>query len=574
MKSNLSQSNILKKKLETSITIPPLPKINTSRNPNYLNNNLSIGFMDISGIESDNSRIFFDEMIIPRNPDGLILLKKKLNKLNNEINDLKVSCLKLKYEKEENKNFLVEAQKINNSLKNSVNKEKSNFEEEHFNISTSINNSNTINNNNNINNNNLNHFSKNNLTYFEEEEKEKEINEEKNEEKNEENIEIDIEEKKENNKNNNNNKNTESIESELKIENETKNELLTKIEEENNEKKEIEEIKNNEEEKEKTLEENNNSLKNDDNKNIHKKRSSSMELIPSNYNKIYSENILNKIKNKNIIFKLKRKIYDCVEKIKLNNEEINKLKSKSKAINFKGQNNELFKLINQINYLTSRNTEINNIIFPQKIQYNENSNNDFLFHKTVNKTIKEESELLNQKYQILKIENLKSNRNINLLDEYNNSIKYQLNSLNQIEKKKINEFKLCESQIEQINFIKEDIQMKNYLKENNENEINKLKEENNKKEREIYLLEDEKNNYFVEIQKKRRINLQKKNNEKEKINKIKENIKSIDKKILVEKKENKSLIQKSQYANYNQHKISIFKGEEVNYYSKIKNKKK
>ena len=86
--------------------------------------------MDISGIESDNSRIFFDEMIIPRNPDGLILLKKKLNKLNNEINDLKVSCLKLKYEKEENKNFLVEAQKINNSLKNPVNKEKSNFEEE------------------------------------------------------------------------------------------------------------------------------------------------------------------------------------------------------------------------------------------------------------------------------------------------------------------------------------------------------------------------------------------------------------------------------------------------------------
>ena len=112
------------------------------------------------------------------------------------------------------------------------------------------------------------------------------------------------------------------------------------------------------------------------------------------------------------------------------------------------------------------------------------------------------------------------------------------------------------------------------MKENNENEINKLKEENTKKEREIYLLEDEKNNYFVEIQKKRRLNLQKKNNEKEKINKIKENIKSIDKKILVEKKENKSLIQKLKYVNYNQHKISIFKGEEVNYYSKIKNKKK
>ena len=56
-----------KKKLETSITIPSLPLLNSTRNINQLNkNNVSIGFNNISGIDYDNTRIFFDSMVIPR----------------------------------------------------------------------------------------------------------------------------------------------------------------------------------------------------------------------------------------------------------------------------------------------------------------------------------------------------------------------------------------------------------------------------------------------------------------------------------------------------------------------------
>ena len=55
-------------------------------------------------------------MVIPRNQDGLVILKKKLNKLNYEIQDMKIAILKLKNETNENRNFFFELQKIKNIL--------------------------------------------------------------------------------------------------------------------------------------------------------------------------------------------------------------------------------------------------------------------------------------------------------------------------------------------------------------------------------------------------------------------------------------------------------------------------
>ena len=182
----------------------------------------------------------------------------------------------------------------------------------------------------------------------------------------------------------------------------------------------------------------------------------SMKLIKS-YNEItsYPDITINKIKNKNSVFNIKRKINKCIDKIKHNNEEINELKQKSKSINYIEQNNEFFKLLNQINWLSLRNKEINNIIYPQKQQNNENSNNEFQYVKTINKATKDESELLKQKCSILKLENQKHNKNNLYLDEKINSIKFSLNSLYQIQNKKSKELKNLREQIEQIDILKE-----------------------------------------------------------------------------------------------------------------------
>ena len=105
--NHLNQSYTFKKKrLETSIIIPSLPLLNSTRNINKSNKDkFSIGFMNISGLDYDNTRIFFDSMVIPRNQDGLVILKKKLNKLNYEIQDMKIALLKLKNETNENRIF-------------------------------------------------------------------------------------------------------------------------------------------------------------------------------------------------------------------------------------------------------------------------------------------------------------------------------------------------------------------------------------------------------------------------------------------------------------------------------------
>ena len=345
-----------------------------------------------------------------------------------------------------------------------------------------------------------------------------------------------------------NNIEKEDINKQIKIENE--------INESNNDKNKMSKIQEEEEnsksneksiDKEKNIkyeeEENNNSNKsfkypNQENISF----LNSMKLIKS-YNEItsYPDITINKIKNKNSVFNIKRKINKCIDKIKHNNEEINELKQKSKSINYIEQNNEFFKLIDQINWLSLRNTEINNIIYPQKQQYNESSNNEFQYVKAINKATKDESELLKQKCSILKLENHKHNKNNLYLDEKINSIKFSLNSLYQIQNKKSKELKNLREQVEQIDILKEKVNVGAYTIENNESEINKLKEENNEKEKKIAKLGSEKKDLLAKIEKHYKINLKSQNEEKEKYNIIKESINNIDKNIIKEKKEYKKI---------------------------------
>ena len=543
-----------KKKLETSITIPSLPLLNSTRNINQLNkNNVSIGFNNISGIDYDNTRIFFDSMVIPRNQNGLIILKKKLNQLNYEIQDMKIAILKLKNETNENRNFFYELQKIKNILSCPF-----------------LSDDNSLN------------ISFNNISYIKKKSNNESIkyddkSEDKNDEKNNaENNGNNIEKKK-------NNIEKEDINKQIKIENE--------INESNNDKNKMSKIQEEEEnsksneksiDKEKNIkyeeEENNNSNKsfkypNQENISF----LNSMKLIKS-YNEItsYPDITINKIKNKNSVFNIKRKINKCIDKIKHNNEEINELKQKSKSINYIEQNNEFFKLIDQINWLSLRNTEINNIIYPQKQQYNESSNNEFQYVKAINKATKDESELLKQKCSILKLENHKHNKNNLYLDEKINSIKFSLNSLYQIQNKKSKELKNLREQVEQIDILKEKVNVGAYTIENNESEINKLKEENNEKEKKIAKLGSEKKDLLAKIEKHYKINLKSQNEEKEKYNIIKESINNIDKNIIKEKKEYKKISNEKKLLeklNNNKKKKSVFISDELLYYTKKQKKK-
>ena len=568
-KNHLSQSfSFKKKRLETSITIPILPLLNSTRNINKSNkDNLSIGFMNINGIDYDNTRIVFDSMMIPRSQEGLVILKKKLNKINDDIQDMKIAILKLKNESNENRNFLFEIQKIKNILSVPFLSE-----DNSLNISFFKN------------------LKKSNNESIKNDDKTEDKTDEKNEYKNEEykskeEIERDYVEKNINNieeKNNNNENNVEYVEinKEIKIENDKENHSMSKIQEEEENSKFIEKSIDKEKNIKYKDEDNINSIKlfkypNQENGNLN--HSSSMKLIKS-YNEFTSfpDTTINKIKNKNLVYKIKRKINKCLDKIKINNEEINELKSKSKSINYIEQNYEFFKLLNQINWLSTRNKEINNKIFPQKQQNNENSNNEFQYFKTINKANKDESELLKQKCSILKLENQKHNKNNIHLDEKINSIKSSLNSLHLVKYKKCKELKNLREKIEQIDILKEKINNATYTIESNESEINKLKKENNEKDKKIAKLESEKKNLLAKIEKQYKIHLKYQNEEKEKYNSIKESIYIIDKNIIKEKKEYKKMTNEKKLlenSNHSKKKVYISKSDENLYYSK-KTKKK
>ena len=480
--------------------------------------------------------------------ERLMLTKLKLSRLITKINDINYSYRKLLAEKEENLNIIRQAISGNGyTYSENLYKKLEQMLEDAIN--------------NKINNTNQNPESK--ITQNEEDnynkinEESKKENEDKKEEENINNENDKVEKNNENNgnkENENNDKNyNNEINGEINKENNEKNDN-------NNENKENneQEVKNRHNYSMETRGEDsmakNNSFINkqnydsriNNNSSIlqNNEEDNSIKEINEELNKYQIENGLfeksvvstkfyNLLKAKAELATLKHKMIIIKQAINIKEEEINEIRNRAKMKNIIFQSNTLGRNISELHKIKSKNKEMEEKSILKNLQY-ENLQKKLEYYKKLKESSEADSTNSNENYQTIKNECDKKKELNRNLEEKHSNLKYKLNTLRQSDFKKMVTLKIMHEKIDQISNIKQTIDKQKREISEKEKKIKELKENLDIKLKEYEKSSETRNNGFDEMNKCERQLNYKTSRQKNEFNKVRNEIRIIDKTIIKE----------------------------------------
>ena len=244
---------------------------------------------------------------------------------------------------------------------------------------------------------------------------------------------------------------------------------------------------------------------------------------------VISSKIYNILKAKTELSTLKHKMIKIKENINLKEEEINEIKNRAKMKNIIFQSNLLGKNMTELHRLKTKNKEIEDISIPNKHLQYENLKKELEYYKNINKNALAESKTANENYVSVKNEFDEKSKLCSELEGKNTNLKYKLNTLKQNDLKKTITLKIMSQKIGQIEGIREMIEEQKKLISEKEKEINELKENLNKKISEYETSAENRNKGFDEMNTCERQFNSKISKQKNEFNKIRNEIRDIDK---------------------------------------------
>lgn len=246
----------------------------------------------------------------------------------------------------------------------------------------------------------------------------------------------------------------------------------------------------------------------------------------------------NKLKEKKNIYVLKNEILMNQRMIREKDNEINTLLIESKVTRLIEKNNMLLDTMNKIQVLTDKNKEMESNIIPLKEQNKNSLQSQVQYYKSINIVLKNEECTVKDSYAMRKGENSERIKAIAVQEEKFNNMKFKYNSYKQSENKKNNEAKQLQDKIDKVPEIKKFLVEKDEMIKVNNEEIAKIKKEIDDKEKIINGLIEEttklKDAMIMNDKAKKREMAK----DKETYTEIKNQIESIEKKIIPIKNEN------------------------------------
>ena len=244
---------------------------------------------------------------------------------------------------------------------------------------------------------------------------------------------------------------------------------------------------------------------------------------------VISSKFYNILKAKTELSTLKHKMIKLKENINLKEEEINEIKNRAKMKNIIFQSNLLGKNMSELHKLKTKNKEIEDISIPNKHLQYENLKKELEYYKNINKNALAESKTANENYVSVKNEFDEKSKLCSELEGKNTNLKYKLNTLKQNDLKKTITLKIMNQKIGQIAGIREMIEEQKKMISEKEKEINELKENLNKKISEYEASAENRNKGFDEMNTCEREFNSKISKQKNEFNKIRNEIRDIDK---------------------------------------------
>jgi len=235
------------------------------------------------------------------------------------------------------------------------------------------------------------------------------------------------------------------------------------------------------------------------------------------------------LKAKSELSSIKHKLINIQQQIRLKDEEIEELKSRAKMKNIIFQKNTLDSEILTLNLIKKKNKEIEEISLPNKNLLNENLKKELKYYNEINKTYLEGNKDAEEDYLKKKSEYEEKNRNYTNLEVKNNNLKYKYNSLRLNDLKKKVLLENMKVKINQIDEIKNIIETNKKIIDEKKKEIEESKQNLDKKIDEYNKNRENKENKYQEMNKLQKDINSKIVRQKNEINKIKKEMKEIDK---------------------------------------------
>ena len=244
--------------------------------------------------------------------------------------------------------------------------------------------------------------------------------------------------------------------------------------------------------------------------------------------------IFNILKAKSELSVLKHKLINIQQKIRTKDEEIEELKSRAKFKNIIFQKNVLDSKMITLHRIKTKNKEMEEISLPTKNLLNENLKKELKYYNEINKTYIEGNKGAEEDYLKKKSEFEEKSRSFTYLEAKNNNLKYKYNSLRLNDLKKKSDLENLKLKINQIDDIKQVIENDKQMIEEKKKEIEEIKKNLDKKIDEYNKNRENKENKYQEMNKYQREINNKINKQKNDFNRIKKEIKEIDKLIYQE----------------------------------------
>ena len=248
------------------------------------------------------------------------------------------------------------------------------------------------------------------------------------------------------------------------------------------------------------------------------------------------------LKVKTELSTLKYKLISIQQKIRLKEEEITEIKSKAKMKNILFQKNILDSKMISLHKMQNENKMIEEISLPNKNLIIENLKKELKYYNEINKTYLEKNKDAEEDYLKKKTEYEEKTKIYTNLEIKNNNLKYKFNALKLSDLKKQLDLKHIKGKIDMIDDIKQLIENHQKTIDERKYEIDEARTNLDKKIDEYNKNRENKENKYQEMNKLQREINNKISSQKNEINKLKREIKDLDRLIFSEAEK---------YQNYN-----------------------
>ena len=244
--------------------------------------------------------------------------------------------------------------------------------------------------------------------------------------------------------------------------------------------------------------------------------------------------LYNVLKVKSELSAIKHKIINIQQQIKLKDEEITDIKSKSTMKNIIYQSNILGSKMVTLKRIKIKNKEFEELSYNLQNIQKQNLKKELEYYSKINKSFVEENKGAGENYLKMKNQFDANTKNFSNLEEKNNNLKYKFNAIRLNDLKKQIELDKLKGKIEQIEDIKNLIEYDKKTIEDKKKEIEDTKKKLEEKINEVNKMKENKEKKYSELNKLQRETNSKIYKQKNEIIKIKNEIKEIDKIIFKE----------------------------------------